>query len=169
MGRKRGSFRVGRVQAYLRGRIWYLCYQENSKRHRPRFGPDREVARQVAAQTNAQLEVGAPARLSFEPISIPELRDRWLRHHEQVLRSSVATINRYRTASDHLLNFLRDVRPVWHASQFLAHHAEEFVRHLRSIRVAPNGHPNARKRPLLDKGIKYILESRHVTPCSAMR
>jgi len=163
MVRKRGSFRVGRVRADLRGRIWSLCYQENGNRHRPRFGPDREVARQVAAQTNAQIEVGAPALLSFEPISITELRDRWLRHHVQVLRSSNATINRYRTATDHLLNFLRDVRPVWQASQFHAHHAEEFVHHLRSIRVAPNGHANARKRPVLDKGIKYILEA-----CRAM-
>jgi integrase len=92
MARKPGSFRVGRVQAYLRGRIWYLSYHENGRRNRPRVGPDREVARQHAAQTNAQLELGAPGVLSFEPLAIPELRDRWLRHHEQVLRSSVATL-----------------------------------------------------------------------------
>src|SRR5262245_60938016 len=82
MSRKSNSFRVGRVQAYLRGQVWYLCYHEDGRRLRPRVGPDREAARQLAAQTNAQLEVGAPAVLSFEPIAIPELRDRWLRHHE---------------------------------------------------------------------------------------
>ncbi len=96
--------------------------------------------------------------LSFEPICIDELRDRWLQHHEHVLRSSVATINRYRTATDHLLAFVGE-RSVRLASNFHARHAEEFVRHLRSIRVAPNGHPHTAKRPLLDKGIKYILES----------
>src|SRR6266404_132513 len=25
---KRSSFRVGRVQCYLRGQVWYLCYHE---------------------------------------------------------------------------------------------------------------------------------------------
>jgi integrase len=158
-----GSFRVGKVKAYMRGEIWYLCYFENGKRRRPRVGPDRDVAKQLAAQTNAQIEVGAPALLSFEPLAISELRERWLQHHEQVLRSSVQTINRYRTATAHLLHFLQDVRPVRLASQFRVAHAEEFVRHLRVVEVAPNGHANTVKRPLLDKGVKYILET-----CRAM-
>src|SRR5437660_552128 len=106
MAKPSTSFRVGKVRAYLRGRVWYLCYFDNGKRHRPRVGPERSAARQLAAQINAQLEVGAPAALSFEPVAIPELRQRWLEHHEQVLRSSVQTVNRYRTATDHLLPFL---------------------------------------------------------------
>lgn len=52
-------------------------------------------------------------------------------------------------------------RPIRHAGLFQAVHAEEFVRHLRSIRVSPNGHANTVKRPLLDKGIRYILETCH--------
>jgi integrase len=32
------------------------------------------------------------------------------------------------------------------------------VRYLRTLEVSPNGHPNSPKRPLLDKGIKYILQ-----------
>jgi integrase len=36
-------------------------------------------------------------------------------------------------------------------------HAEAFVRYLRTVQVAPNGHANSRRRHLLDKGIKYIL------------
>lgn len=159
MAGKASSFRIGRVQAYLRGQVWYLCYHEQGVRRRPRVGPDKDVARQLAAQINGQIEVGAPAALSFEPIAIEELRSRWLSHHEHVLRSSVQTINRYRTATEHLLNFLRTVRPVSVASHFRTCHAEEFVRYLRTIQVAPNGHANARKRPLLDKGLLYILET----------
>ena len=157
------SFRVGKVKAYLRREIWYLCYFENGQRRRPRVGPDREAAKQLAAQTNAQLEVGAPALLSFEPLAIDALREQWLQHHDQVLRSSAQTINRYRTATAHLLRFIRDVRSVRVASQFRVAHAEEFVRYLRMVEVAPNGHANAAKRPLLDKGVKYILET-----CRAM-
>jgi integrase len=151
------SFRIGKVRGYVRGKIWYLCYHESGKRLRPRVGPDREAARQLAAQINAQLHVGAPAALSFEPLAIPELRRRWLQHHEQVLRSSVQTINRYRTATDHLLRFLK-VRSVRSASQLQASHAEEFVRYLRGLCVSPNGHEHTAKRPLLDKGLRYILE-----------
>ncbi len=157
MAKKSSSFRVGSVQAYLRGKVWYLCYHENNKRRRPRVGADREAAKQMAAQINGQLAVGAPAALSFEPIAIPELRDRWLQHHEQVLRSSVQTINRYRTATDHLLRFLEH-RPTRSASQFHATYAEEFVRYLRTLHVSPNGHANTAKRLLMDKGLRYILE-----------
>jgi integrase len=157
MSRKSRSFRIGKVQAYLRGRVWYLCYHDNGRRHRPRVGPDLEAARQWAAQVNAQLAVGAPPALSFAPVAVTDLRQRWLAHHEQVLRSSVQTIARYRTATDHLLRFL-EARPVRHASQFSAGHAEEFVCFLRGLRVSPNGHPHTAKRPLLDKGVRYILE-----------
>ena len=109
--RRSTSFRVGRVRAYLRGRVWYLCYYEDGRRHQPRVGPDRGVARQMAAEINAQLEVGVPSVLWFQPLSLAELRQHWLDYHEHVLRSSVATVRRYRQATDHLLGFVRDVRP----------------------------------------------------------
>src|SRR5205823_3811940 len=141
MPKKSPSFRVGRVRAYLRGRVWYLCYHEQGKRRRPRVGPDRAAARQLAAQVNAQLEAGAPSALAYEPVTVTELRARWLDHHEHVLRSSVQSVSRYRTATDHLLRFLA-ARPVRDAAAFRAAHAEAFARHLRAIRVSPNGHAN---------------------------
>ena len=147
-----------KVRAHLRGKIWYLCYHENGGRRRPRAGADRHVVKQLAAQINAQLEVGAPAALSFQATSIPELRDRWLQHHEQVFRSSVQTIHRYRTASDHLLRFLEQ-RPVKQASQFHSSHAEEFVRYLRTIRVFPNGRANTRKAGALRQKVELCPES----------
>ena len=155
---KSKGFRVGRVTVYPRGQVWYLRYHEHGRRRQVRAATDKAAARQLAAQVNAQLETGAPAATSFEPVSLPELRRRWLDHHEHVLRSSVATINRYRTATDHLLAFVQDVRPIKQAAQFQVAHAEQFVRHLRQLKVAPNGHKNAAKRPLRDSGVKYILE-----------
>ncbi|HSZ57593.1 MAG TPA: tyrosine-type recombinase/integrase [Tepidisphaeraceae bacterium] len=156
---KRSSFRIGKVRGYLRGRIWYLCYHENGQRRRPRIGPELEAARKLAAHTNAQLESSTATLLNFEPVTVVELRGRWLTHHEQVLRSSVHTIDRYRTATDHLLSFLGDRRGGKLASQFTAADAQAFAAHLREIEVAPNGHKNSAKRRLLDKGIKYILET----------
>ncbi len=101
-----GQFRVGKVRADLRGSVWYLSYHEQGQRRRPRVGPDKDVARQLAVQINGQLEVGAPAALSFEPISLVELRERWLARHKHVLRSSVQTIRRYRAATEHLIRDL---------------------------------------------------------------
>lgn len=157
MAKTENAFRIGKVQGYLRGKIWYLCYHEEGRRRRPRVGPDRGAARQLATQINAQLQLGAPAALSFEPVGTTELRRRWLEHHEHVLRSSVQTVNRYRTATDHLLRFL-ETRPVRYASHFLPRHAEQFVYYLRLLSVSPNGHPHTAKRPLMDKGLRYVLE-----------
>lgn len=153
------SFRIGKVRAYLRSQVWYLCYREHGRRRQPRVGPDRESAQQMAAEINAQLEVGLPSALGFQPISIPELQQRWLDHHEHVRRSSVRTIERYRAATNHLLRFVGETRPIRRVSDFRPGHAEEFVRYLRSLKVAPNGHPNAAKRRLRDNSVKYILET----------
>jgi integrase len=124
------SFRVGRVRAYRRGKVWYLCYHENGRRRQPRVGPDRDHARRSAAEINAQLEIGAPTALGFDPVSFPELRQRWLDHHEHVRRSSVRTIDRYRASTDHLLRFIKSCRPLRHVSEFKPGHAEQFVRYL---------------------------------------
>jgi integrase len=132
MNSKTAPFRVGRVRVFRRGQVWYLAYSEQGQRHQPRVGPDRTTARQMAAEINGQLEVGAPSALSFQPISISNLRQRWLDHHEHVRRSSIQTIARYRAASEHLLDFIRDVRPLKQAADFRSQHAEEFVRHLFS-------------------------------------
>ncbi len=153
------SFRVGKVRAYRRGSVWYLCYREQGKRLQPRIGPDQETARQTASEINAQLEVGIPSALGFEPISITDVRQQWLDNHEHIRRSSVRTIERYRAATNHLLRFIADVRPLRRVSDFRACHAEEFVRYLRLIKIAPNGHANAAKQNLRDKSVKFILET----------
>ena len=113
----------------------------------------------MAAEINAQLEFGIPSALGFEPISIAEVRRRWLDHHEHIRRSSLNTIRRYRSATQHLVNFVNDTRPLRRVSDFRPSHAEEFVRHLRCLKTAPNGHKNAAKRRLRDSGIKFILET----------
>jgi integrase len=154
---------VGRVTVYLRGEIWYVYYFENGQRVRRRLGGSWLEAKQLAAQVNAQLATGAPAMLSFEPVSIPELRRRWLDHHEHVLRSSVATIRRYRAATDHLVRFVENGSAVKSADGVALSTAEQFARYLRRVKASPNGHPNTAPRTLRDKGVIFILET-----CRAM-
>lgn len=159
--RRRGTSarrqRIGRVTVYVRGDTWNVYYYENGQRVRRRIGPSYSEAEQVAAQINGQLATGAPAMLSFEPVPVPVLRQRWLDYHEHVLRSAVTTIRRYRAATEHLLNFVQETK-IPSADRLTAATAESFARYLRSIRVPPNGHPHAAKVNLRDSGVVFILE-----------
>jgi integrase len=116
-------------------------------------GNDFSEAKIAAAEVNAQLAAGRRSMFSFEPVTVEELRRRWLQHHEHVLKSSAATLNRYRTASEHLLAFCR-LHPTQQADQL---DVPALVEYLRTVLVAPNGHPHTKKRRLADKGVKFIL------------
>ncbi len=73
----------------------------------------------------------APTQFSFTPATIPVLRQHFLDHHEHVLGSSLATVSRYRAATAHLERYSdlqRGELPM-----------RCFVRHLRRLKVAPNG------------------------------
>ena len=158
---KHTSFRVGKVRAYRAGQGLVSCStMRPGQRRRPRVGPDRDLARQMAAQINGQLEVGAPAALSFEPISIPDLRQRWLDHHEHVRRSSVQTIRRYRAATEHLLTFVRDVCPVRHGVRLPTPACRGVCPTTSAHQGGPQWPPakpaSGRSR---DAGIKFILET----------
>ncbi len=147
--------RVGRVSYYRHHGAWYLYYREGKRQVRRRVGTDEPAAAQLAAQLNADLSRGLSSPWSFEPLSIPELRRRFLDHHENVVGSSLATVNRYRTAISYLERFAAQFR------DSAAHEirADAMLRWMRTLRVAPNGHPNTSKRPLREKGIRFVLET----------
>ena len=152
--------RVGRVSYYRHHGAWYVYYREAGRPVRKRAGRSETEAAVIAARLNAQLASAAPTYFSFTPLTIAELRARFLDHHEHVLRSSLATVSRYRTATQHLENFASQLGPSQKAHDIVG---DDFVRYLRTIRIAPNGHAHSRRRPLRDKGVRYILET-----CRAM-
>jgi integrase len=123
---------------------------------RNKVSESRGEAEQVAAQVNAQLVQRAPTLLSFQPVSVPDLRRQFLDHHEHVLKSAVGTLSRYRAATKHLEDFVIGL-----PRQPQAHEVspDSFAAYLRRIEVAPNGHANASKRRLRDKGVRFILET----------
>ena len=154
--RNSSRFRVGKVSGYQHHGAWWLYYREHGKPVRNKVAQEEDDAKRIAAQVNAQLSARSPTLLSFEPISVADLRQQFLDYHEHVLRSSLGTVNRYRTATLHLENFaaeiarpprLHEVRP------------EDFAIYLRKLEVAPNGHKNAAKRNLRDKGVQFVLET----------
>jgi integrase len=149
-------YRVGRVSLYLHHGAWWLYYRDAGVAIRRKVAPTRSEAEQIAAQVNAQLTSGAPTLLAFHPVSVPDLRQQFLAYHEHVIKSSVATVCRYRAATQHLADYAlglpkppqaHDVRP------------DAFATYLRALEVAPNGHAHTPRRRLRDKGVQFILET----------
>jgi integrase len=162
VSRKRNPVRrrVGRVSLYQHHGAWWLYYRDGGNPVRRKIGDVLPEAEQVAAQVNAQLASGAPTLFAFTPIAVADLREQFLTYHEQVLRSSVATVRRYRAATRHLTDFVGQQLRLLEAHQV---NVSAFAAHLRGVEVAPNGHANAHKRRLRDKGVRFILET-----CRAM-
>lgn len=157
-GRKRQAprrYRIGRVSLYYHHGAWWIYYREGRKPIRRNVGEHRAEADQIAAQVNAQLASGAPSLLAFTPVSVAELRSQFLDYHDQVLRSSVGTVCRYRAATKHLDDFVNQLPKLPQAHEI---RPAVFAAYLRSIEIAPNGHPHSVKRRLRDKGVQYILE-----------
>jgi hypothetical protein len=61
---------MGKVRAYRRGSVWYLCYYESGSRRRPRVSRDSRFRPGAGRPTDAQREVSAPTAPSFEPIPL---------------------------------------------------------------------------------------------------
>jgi len=155
--RKRSDrMRVGKVTLYSHHGAWWLYFSEGNRRVRRKVSDSLKDAEILAAQVNLQLTQGAPTLLSFQPISVADLRQHFLDYHEHVLKSSVATLVRYRAATQHLENFVAQQHRQPDAHQL---RPDAFAAYLRQIEVAPNGHKNAKKRKLRDKGVCFILET----------
>jgi integrase len=97
--------RIGHVSVYRHRRRWWIYYREHGQPVRKAVADDATAAVQVAAQINLELTASAPTLFSFRPISVAELQQTFIDYHEHVVRSSLATVSRYRAALQHLVNF----------------------------------------------------------------
>jgi len=149
-------FRVGNVTVYEHHGAWWIYYRDAGKTERRKVGSTREQAEQVAARVNSQLTSNEPTLLTFTPIGVAELRKQFLEYHEHVLYSSVGTLKRYRSATQHLEDFISTLTKAPHAHDVKV---EAFATYLRRIEVAPNGHKNTAKRKLRTKGVQFVLET----------
>jgi integrase len=149
--------RIGRVSVYKHRRRWWVYYREHGQAVRKAVADDAKTAAQIAAQINLELSASAPTLFSFRPIPVVELQRTFIDYHEHVVRSSLATVSRYRAATQHLVDYCSSES----VRRLPAHEidVEGFVRYLRMLRVAPNGHDHSRRRPLRDNGVRYILET----------
>ena len=154
--RKPRRQRVGKVSYYCHHGSWYVYYRDGRQQVRRRVSEDEQTAAAIAAEVNAQLAADVPTQFSFCPISVVELRRRFLDHHEHVRHSSVGTLRRYRSATRHLVSYVEHRGRPKYAHEI---DADDFVRYLRSKRVSPNGHAHTRKKRLADKTACFVVET----------
>ena len=163
--------RIGNFSIFSHhGKLW-LYYRKDNEPIRLSISADPNEAEAIASLLNAKQAADRSgldlSRLMSQwlPSEVPEvpvvtvnnLQKKFLDHHETILHSMRGTVERYRTATDHLIRFAgEDADPV-------TVDVAKFLGHLRQLKVSPNGHANTAKRPLRDKGIRYILET-----CRAM-
>jgi integrase len=160
MARKRSRAstrqRIGKVSLYQHHGCWWVYYRDSGKSVRKRFGPDRSAAEKAAAQINHQVAANEPTLLSFVPIEVAELRKRFLEYHENILQSSLGTVERYRTVTLHLIRFVEQHCPNAKAHEI---NPEQFVGFLRNQRVASNGRKAAPQRRMSGKGLSFTLQT----------
>ena len=65
----KGAFRVGRVRADLRGKVWYLACHENGVRHRPRVGPIGARRARCVAEHSLKIAEARLSGLTHEELS----------------------------------------------------------------------------------------------------
>jgi integrase len=148
--------RIGQVSVFLRHHAWWVYYRADGRPVRRRVATDHAEALHSAAELNRQLQGADPNPNSFQPITVRELRAKFLQHHEDVLHSSLATIARYRTATQYVENFSRARNDGRHAHDLSA---TAFTAYLRTVLVQPNGRSGGRRRHLRDKGVQFILQT----------
>jgi integrase len=106
--KSRGRQRVGKVSYFFHHGAWWIYYVDRRTAEKP---VRRQVAKAeseaaiIAAQVNAQLAASAPTLFSFTAVPVAELQRQFIDYHEHVVRSSLATVRRYRTANRHLVNY----------------------------------------------------------------
>jgi len=131
--------RCGKVAVVQRGDKFWLSYIEDGQTVRRPVGCSLDDAQSAAAQVSAQLHQHAPTLLGFKPMAPREFLLQWLDYHEFVAHSSVATIDRYRAAAGHFIDFLegRGVRSLDRTTVDLS---RGYAKYLRTKPIAPNGH-----------------------------
>ncbi|MCY3018206.1 MAG: phage integrase SAM-like domain-containing protein, partial [Planctomycetota bacterium] len=149
--------RCGKVAIVQRGYRYWLSYAEDGQTVRRPIGDNLEEAQSAAAQVNAQLHQHAPTLLGFKPIAPREFLQQWLDYHEFVAHSSVATIDRYRAAAGHFIEYLEG-RGVRSLDRITADLSRGYAKYLRTKPVAPNGHPHTKRRLMKDKTVIFCME-----------
>ncbi|MCY3017536.1 MAG: phage integrase SAM-like domain-containing protein, partial [Planctomycetota bacterium] len=149
--------RCGKVAVVQRGQRFWLSYVEDGQTIRRPVGYSHDDAQAAAAQVNAQLHQHAPTLLGFRPIAPRDFLRQWLDYHEFVAHSSVATIDRYRAAAGHFIDYLEG-RGVRSLDRITVDLARGYAKYLRTKPIAPNGHPHTKRRLMKDKTVIFCME-----------
>jgi hypothetical protein len=162
--------RRGRVTIYQRGQeagnnapqTYILAWCDHGRRHKERVLGDVYDAVRRADEINTAISTGTgagqPGSLTGEEL-VGRFID-WLRRRADAGDVSPKTPERYRGALQHLVTFIEtDVQRRQDDKGWIptGDFALRFKAYLHGIRISPNGHARTARRPLLAKGIEFIL------------
>jgi len=149
--------RLGRVTIYKRGPTYWLYYREKGRTVRVRISGNLAVARATASKVNGALEESRPSPFGFERLGIRECVAAVLDYCENVQGLAIRTLDRYRAALNHFVEFTAARKGLKTVDQVSEVTVEEFVKFMRSKTRTRNGAGKGDKRTYKVKGIKFIL------------
>ena len=149
--------RIGRVTIYRRGPSYWLYYRENGRTVRRRISGNLATARATASRVNAALEESRPTPFAFERRHIPGFIEEYLDHCKHVKGLAPRTLDRYRAALDHFVEFAEEQRGLDRLDQVTDRKVEDFVRYMRKKTRVRSGAKRGQRRPYTTRGIQFIL------------
>jgi len=151
--------RLGRVSIYRRGRNYWIYFRDKGRTIRKKIDGNLAVARATASQVNVHLEQGRSSPFSFQTKPISRVVKDFIEHCRVVRGLRIRSVQRYRAALDHFLDFVNTKPHLNNIDQVKESTVEEFVHYLRRKKRVRSGGTKGPKGKYKTGGVVFILST----------
>lgn len=151
--------RLGKVSIYRRGRSYWIYFRDKGRTIRKKIDGNLAVARATASQINVHLEQGCSSPFSFQTKPISRVVNDFIEHCRMVRGLRIRSVQRYRAALDHFLDFVNTKPHLRNIDQVKESTVDEFVRYLRKLKRVRSGEKNGPQGKYKTGGIVFILST----------
>lgn len=151
--------RLGKVSIYRRGRSYWIYFRDKGRTIRKKIDGNLAVARATASQINVHLEQGRSSPFSFQTKPISQVVNDFIEHCRVVRSLRIRSVQRYRAALDHFLDFVNTKPHLRNIDQVKESTVEEFVRYLRKLKRVRSGEKTGPQGKYKTGGIVFILST----------
>lgn len=151
--------RLGKVSIYRRGSSYWIYFRDKGRTIRKKIDGNLAVARATASQINVHLEQGRSSPFSFQTKPISRVVNDFIEHCRVVRSLRIRSVQRYRAALDHFLEFINTKPHLNNIDQVKESTVEEFVHYLRRKKRVRSGEKTGPKEKYKTGGIVFILST----------
>ena len=151
--------RLGKVTIYRRGKSYWLYFRDSGRSIRKKIDGSLATARATASQVNVHLEQGRSSPFSFQTKPISRVVKDFIEHCQVVRGLRIRSVQRYRAALDHFLEFVNTKPHLNNIDQVKEPTVEEFVHYLRRKKRVRSGEKTGHKDKYETGGIVFILST----------